>query len=432
MAVKKATIVGTGFSGLSLAFFLRRRGWEVDIFGQGSRPGGLAGGFQEAGWQWPLDFFYHHLFRQDREFRRWLKDIVPEAMIDYFRPHTGLLLQGETIPFDNAADLWRLPGFRWDQKIHFGAGAAFLKTSPWLPFFSGQPVNKWLPIILGNKAFKEIWKPLLAAKFGDLWPQVAFSWFWARLKSRSPQLGYPRGGFAGLAAKVAAALEKQGVRIYQQQKLSRLRPGPSGWQFVFNGRRRHFSETAVLAIPFQESLRLIGPLLPRRQYQQWQQWPSRAALTMVMRLKKPFLAKNIYWLNILNPVFPFVVVVEHTNFISSEHYHGEHLVYVGGYYSEDDPFLRQRPATVFKRFVPWLRKIKLDFEDDLIGFDVFRAHSAQPVITPHYASLRPKMETGLSNLYWLSQHHIFPWDRGLNWTVANSKKLASLMDRQVK
>ena len=428
---KKVTIVGAGFSGLSLAYFLRRRGWQVTLFNQNSDAGGLAGGFQEKGWQWPLDSFYHHLFRQDNSFRRWLREMFPDLSIDYYRPKTSLLLNGKVIPFDNPADLWQLPDFRFSQKIHFGIGVGLLKLSPWLPFFSHQTVKR-LPFLLGTKAFNEIWKPLLVSKFGDTWPEVALSWFWARLKSRSSQLGYPQGGFASLADKTLKYLKQNRVTVYQQQKLSRLKPkNNGGWQLTFNG-RRHFSKTTVLALPFAESLRLIGSQLPRRQKQQWQQWPNRAALTLILRLKKPFLADGTYWLNILNPVFPFVVVVEHTNFIDPKYYNGEHLVYVGGYYDNNDPFLRQRTATVLKRFVPWLRKIKLDFEDDLIDARVFRAQFAQPVMTPYYIRLLPKLETGLPHLYWLSQNHIFPWDRGLNWSVDNAKKLASLIDSRAK
>ncbi len=422
------TIIGAGFGGLALASFLQAKGWQVTVIDRSDQPGGLAAGYQQPDWEWPLEYFYHHLFG-DKTFRRWLAKIAPEVPVDYRAAKTGLLLDGRLVPLNSVADWWHLPGFSLLAKLHFAAGTALFRTLPsqwWARARVGQ-----LPFWLGKTASQKIWQPLLAAKFGDQWPEVSLAWLAARIRQRPRRLGYPRGGFAHLAKVISQKLARQGVEFIWRQKVTRLQPQANGWQ-IFAGRRRFFAPRLVLALPLPVASQLLARHLPARTARLYQQWPTRAALTLVLRLRRPFLPQNYYWLNILNPLFPFVVVVEQTNFVSPEHYHQEHLVYAGGYYREDDPLLRQRPTSIMKKFAPWLRKLRLDFEDDLLGYDVFRAPYAQPVWTPTNYHQRPQLTTGLPRLYWLSQHHIFPQDRGLNQTVVLAKRLARLLEKEKK
>ena len=46
---KSVNIVGAGFTGLSLAYYLSRAGWQVNVFEKDSGVGGLAGSFKVEG-----------------------------------------------------------------------------------------------------------------------------------------------------------------------------------------------------------------------------------------------------------------------------------------------------------------------------------------------------------------------------------------------
>ncbi len=420
----KIAIVGAGFAGLSLASYLQDQGWSISIFEAGAAAGGLAAGFRADHWRWPLEHFYHHLFSHDRQFHRWLKSMGIKTHFLRRQARSGLLFEGRVIPFDRPGHLWQLPHFsRW-QKLRFGLGLAWLRLSPWFPGYEKNTVTK-LPFFLGKKAFSEIWKPLLWAKFGpDDWQNISLSWFWARIKNRSRQLEYPEGGFAQLAKQIRQALEKKGVRFYFHHQLSRLRRRNGSWQLFFSNHSHYQSQQLVLALPLKTCLQLSRPWLEPRRYQNWQQIRSRAVINLILRLKKPLLPQNIYWLNILNPLFPFVGVIEHTNLVDYRYYHREHLVYLPSYREENSPLLRQRPASIFKQFAPWLRKIRLDFEDDLLGYHLFRAYQAQPITPRGYRRQRPPFQPGPPGLYWLNHHQIYPQDRGLNQTIINAQRLA--------
>ena len=46
----KIAVIGAGIGGLTAAFSLRKKGHEVTVFEQESKPGGLAAGFKEEDW----------------------------------------------------------------------------------------------------------------------------------------------------------------------------------------------------------------------------------------------------------------------------------------------------------------------------------------------------------------------------------------------
>ena len=61
MALKIA-VIGAGFAGLGTAYYLSKTGHQVTVFEKDSQPGGLAVGFKNSKWSWPLEKHYHHLF----------------------------------------------------------------------------------------------------------------------------------------------------------------------------------------------------------------------------------------------------------------------------------------------------------------------------------------------------------------------------------
>ena len=62
---------------------------------------------------------------------------------------------------------------------------------------------------------------------------------------------------------------------------------------------------------------------------------------MVLALKQPLSKEGYYWFNLPKSAgFPFLALVEHTNFISPQHFGGEHILYCGDYLEEGHPYFR--------------------------------------------------------------------------------------------
>jgi len=182
-----------------------------------------------------------------------------------------------------------------------------------------------------------------------------------------------------------------------------------------------------LALPLPISKDLIKNIIDKKTFNNLNNLKTIGALTLILRLKKPFLKDNVYWLNILEQEFPFVALVEHTNFIDKKYYGNEHIVYLGNYYSPDNLIFKRSKKEIWQQFSCFLKKINPDVEKNLIGLEKFSSFLAQPIIPINYSKKMPPMKIANGKVFLASPNHIFPWDRGMNYSVALGKKVAGLV-----
>src|ERR1035437_10136571 len=95
----KIAIVGSGFTGLSAAYYLTKQGHSVDIYELDSKPGGLAVGYKEAPWEWTLEHHYHHWFTNDKTILTLAKKIKHKVIIKH--PITSSFVDGGIYQLDS-------------------------------------------------------------------------------------------------------------------------------------------------------------------------------------------------------------------------------------------------------------------------------------------------------------------------------------------
>ena len=72
-------IVGGGFTGLTMGYYLSKAGWKVTVFEKDAEVGGLAGSYKVNGQN--LEKFYHHWFTSDKSIMDLIKDLNCEENI---------------------------------------------------------------------------------------------------------------------------------------------------------------------------------------------------------------------------------------------------------------------------------------------------------------------------------------------------------------
>ena len=134
-------------------------------------------------------------------------------------------------------------------------------------------------------------------------------------------------------------------------------------------------------------------------------------------------------MNVNDPGYPFMVLVEHTNYMPREDYEGRTLIYLGNYRAMDDPLFQASKDDVLRDFLPHLKRINPAFAPEWVTDSwLFSAPFAQPIVTTDYKAHIPPFATPLDGLYVANMFQVYPHDRGQNYSIELAEKLVAALD----
>jgi len=424
----KAAIIGAGAAGLAAAWDLKRTGWEVDVFEASDQVGGLAAGFREPTWDWSLEKYYHHWFGNDKDILGLIEELGLSSKVLFKIPVTAVYYEDSFYALDSPLAVLRFPGIPFFDRIRFGALVAMFKAIPDGTFFEKYKAEKWLLRWAGRRTYESLWQPMLEGKFGPHYQDVNMAWFWARFKARTQKLGTFEGGFQAFMDALADRLREEGVRIHFEDPVSLLQSDQNGQIEVrsANG-ESYFDQCLVTTSPALMSR--ICPQLPGDYLSRIQSLRSMGAVVLILALKEPLSPDGIYWHNLpKNAGFPFLSLVEHTNFLPAEHYGGETLVYCGDYLDPDHEYFTLDREQLTELFLPALHQINPGFQKDWVRKTwMFRTKYAQPIPEVNHSQKIPDVKTPIPGLWFASMSQVYPWDRGTNFAVEIGRSTARQM-----
>src|SRR5581483_4104832 len=124
--------------------------------------------------------------------------------------NTSVLRDGRFYPLNSASSVLRFGPLPILDRLRLGAGVAYLKLIRDYRRLPDETAAAWLRRRMGERAYRVVWEPQLEGKFGAHKDEIALPWFWARIHCRTPALGYLRGGFHRLYARMADEIERLG------------------------------------------------------------------------------------------------------------------------------------------------------------------------------------------------------------------------------
>jgi protoporphyrinogen oxidase len=427
-------IVGAGFSGLAAAYELTRLGLKPTLIEAASDPGGLAGSFRVGDTR--LERFYHHWFTNDRH----LMELVAElGLTDQLikRPvGTGLYYANSLFRLSSPIDVLKFRALSLSGRIRLGMLPLVARATRKWQNLDAVPAATWLRRVCGREVYQIVWEPLLRAKFGVHAECVSAAWFWSKLRLRGAsrdragheQLVYFKGGFAALADAIVHEIEARGGRVIKGAPVTALTSREGRVTGVTVGDTDYHADAVMLTTPLPVAAGLMTGLVTDDYIGGLNKIRYLANRCIVLELDRSL--SGLYWINVNDPQFPFVGVIEHTNFASAADYGDSHIVYLSRYCAQTDPFLSMSDNEAVEFTTTHLKRMFPAFDPKMIR----AAHSwqtpwAQPVVETGYAKLVPSHETPLAGVYLATMAQVYPEDRGTNYAIRDGRKVAGLVSR---
>jgi protoporphyrinogen oxidase len=424
----RTAIIGAGVGGMAAAHDLRKAGHEVTIFESAGIVGGLATGFKEPHWDWSVERFYHHWFLSDSSMLGLIDELGWKDKVVVRRPYTVVYHQGQFYPLDSVLAALTFPGFNLVDMARFGLVTAYLRyISSWQPL-EKHTADSWMRKAYGQRLYGVQFEPLLIGKFGPHYKEVNMAWFWARFKARSTRLATYEGGFQAFADQFAADLRGRGVNIQLSTAVNRLAPTPDGKiQVDIEGQSEVFDRCLVTVSP--GLMARLAPDLPQEYLKGLLGLKSMGAVVLTLALRRQLSEKGYYWYNIPKSAgFPFLALVEHTNFLSPKYFGGDHIVYCGDYLDPSHEYFSMSEEQILERFLPVLTRFNPQFTPAWVRKSwLSRTTYAQPVPLVNHSRNIPDLRTPVNGLYFASMSQVYPWDRGTNFAVQVARRAAGLM-----
>ena len=431
-------IIGAGATGLAAAHDLLAAGHTVTIIEAANKPGGLAAGFKQPNWDWSLEKFYHHWFASDADLLRLASDIGVRERVLFKRPTTVSFWNGAFYPLDSPMAALTFPGLSLLDKVPFGLSTIYLKlTSNWQAM-EHTTAHAWASKWMGKGAYDLIWQPLLEGKFGDLYQRVNMAWLWARIKSRTSQLGTFVGGFQAFFDALAQAVQAKGGGIRYTTRAEGIEWVEAKKQWRINLAQPFTITPPIMAdkVLVTTSPRLmtkLAPQLPSDYLSALNGLTSLGAVIVIFALDRQLDTKGYYWHNLSKAAgFPYLAMCEHTNFVDAKNFGGQHLIYCGDYLPTTHPNFAMSDDALRDLYLPTLKRFNASFDPAWVqNAWVFREAYAQPVPFVDHSRHIPPTKTPLPGLHFASMSQVYPWDRGTNYAVKLGREVAQEMTRHV-
>lgn len=437
MTSSDVTIIGGGFAGLATAYDLARAGKSVTLVEADDHVGGLAGAFETDGER--LDRFYHHWFTNDLSVMGLIKDLdlMDEVVIN--PTNTGVYYANRILKLSTPLDLLKFTPLPFLDRIRLGVlTLRARKVADWMEL-EHLTAADWLRKLGGERVYKVMWEPLLKGKFGPYAESISAVWFWNKLKLRGgsrgkggeERLAYFKGSFARLAEATAAAIKAEGGVVMTKSPVTSVTRDPETGRWTVKGAWGAVESDRVVATT---ALPLIADMISDWAEPDYIAKLNRidylANVCLVLRLDRSL--SSTYWLNVNDTSFPYVGVIEHTNFETPETYGGDHIVYLSRYLPHTEELYQMDEDEILAYSIPYLKRMFPEFSEEWIrGHHVWKARWSQPVVETHYSTLIPDEDGPLPGFHLCSMAQIYPEDRGTNYAIRSGRAMAERLMREM-
>lgn len=434
----KIAIIGAGYTGLTAAYELSKKGHQVTLLEHGSEPGGLASGFTIEGA--PLEKAYHHIFKTDTSIINLAQELGVGDALKWHASSTALYYNHHIYPFKGALDLIKFTPISFFSRIRVGLTTLWLQLDSRWKKYQHIGAHEWMMKYAGKQATDVIWGPLLKGKFDKFYDKVSMAWLWARIHVRAQsreaggeKLGYFDGGFQIFTDALVDACKKNGVKIYTQTSVKSISTTAQNQVVIgaeLGDKNIHTFDACIATTPSSVFAKLIqdDPHTTPEYLVQLNRISYLGARIMIFSSNQNL--SDYYWHNINDVNLPFLVFINHTNLVDKKYYNNKYIYYVATYVPNDHPLFTATEAELKDRWFKGVQEVFPDFDPSQIHeLHTFAFANAQHIVDTDYAADIPDKITPLPHVYLSNFSQIYPEDRGTNFAVRDGQLIADMVEK---
>lgn len=428
----KIGIIGSGYSGLTIAKELVEKGQDVTIFEKQPYVGGMVDTIEIFDTR--LEKYYRHIFKSDTEAIKLIKKMGLDSELIWPATKMGYLSNKKPYLFGTPVSLLKFKPLNLIQKLRFGFNVIHIKLINNYKKLEKVTAEKWLKDRIGDKVYSQVWEPLLISKFGEKKDQISMAWLWGKIKLRSTsstpegeQLGYIKGSYQKLTDKLYEYLLNKNVDIKLETSVKEIIKENDKYVVKYTKNDKEEKEEfdiIVSTIDYKGFEKLFVKYMNEEEKQKIQKVNYTSARTMMIVANKSF--SPFYWLNIGDNDIPFGGIIEHTNFIDKSNYDNNHILYISNYMTEDNKLYNVSKEELLKEYMKSLTKINKEFTmENIKDYYVFDEKYAQPIIECNYSEYIMNDKLEKEKIYLCTMPQIYPEDRGMNYAIRSGINLAN-------
>ena len=234
-------------------------------------------------------------------------------------------------------------------------------------------------------------------------------------------LAYFRGGFLALAEALRDRIVVEGGEVRTGVRVEGLDLSAGRLTGIRSSRGIIETNTTLLTPALPIVADWLAPCTPYMNYVgRLRKIDYLANICVVLELDRSL--SSTYWLNVNDPAFPFVAVIEHTNFEPPEGYGGRHIVYLSKYLPHDQPLYTMDDNEMPGFCEPHLKRMFPEFSWGWVqACHVWRARFAQPIVDLHYSKKIPDFDTPIAGIHLCTMAQVYPEDRGTNYAIRDGR-----------
>ncbi|MBL0344068.1 NAD(P)/FAD-dependent oxidoreductase [Candidatus Villigracilis affinis] len=429
----KVGIIGGGIMGVCLGYYLSEQGAEVEIFEASSTIGGLAGSITlEDGTR--VDRFYHALLSSDSHLSGLCNQLGIADQLRFNETRMGFFYRGRIHSMNNVLEFLRFPPLGWIDRFRLGLTvlyAQFVKDWHKLESIS---VEKWLLALSGKGTYKNIWLPMLKAKFDGGFENTPATYIWSRLvrmkstrsgANQKEQCGHLIGGYMTLIEAMTARILTTGGLIHLRKPVSRVDIENGRAVKIITGNESHRFDVIISTIQPPVFQRMLpNAPLDYRELLGGTQYLGIVCPLLV--LDRPL---SGYWtLNLTDDSLPFTGIIETTSYIDPQYVGGHHLVYLPKYTAPGSRYQDLCDEEIKAQWLSHLETMFPSFQRSWIrDFQVHREKYVEPLHVLNGTHLIPPIQTPIENLYLVSNAQIYPALTNVESISRKAQEVAALI-----